>query len=135
MPHHSTKSSAMSSCSSPHSTTSSASLSSVSRSHARTIDCGIKCGIKHVKNHANAIAPPLKWAKHALSVVLSPVISDKRILLEISPASQPSSCQRLLRLGLMVRSQSTLKRNLFCVLHILSWLSHSFNSQWLPRKL
>jgi len=46
------------------------------RSHARTIDCGIKHGIKHVKNHSNAIAPPLKWAKHALPVVLSPVISE-----------------------------------------------------------
>src|SRR5882724_3897901 len=102
MPCHSTKSSAMSSCSSPHSTTSSASLSSDARYHAKTIDHGIKHGIKHVKNHANAIVPPLKQAKHALSVVSSPVISDTEVLLEISPASKPSSCQRLLRLHLMV---------------------------------
>src|SRR5882724_2823355 len=87
MPHHSMQSSAILSCSSPHSTTS---LSSVARSHARTIDHGIKCGIKHVKNHANAIAPPLKWAKHALSVVSSPVISDTE-----DPARDQSSIQTI----------------------------------------
>jgi hypothetical protein len=33
-------------------------------------------GIKHIKKGANAITCPLKWAKHALSNVSSPIISD-----------------------------------------------------------
>ena len=76
----------MSSCSSPHSTTSSASLSSVARSHARTIDHGIK----HGKNNANTIALPFKIAKHSLSVVLSPVISDTE-----DPSGDQSSMQTI----------------------------------------
>ena len=70
-----TKSSAKSSYSSLQSISSS-SISSAARSSTKAIGCGIKQGIKHIKKGANAITRPLKRAKHALSNVLSLIISD-----------------------------------------------------------
>ena len=57
-------------------------MSSVS-SVARTSVKAIGHGIKHIKKGASAIIRPLKWAKHALSNISSPAISDT----EDDPAS------------------------------------------------
>ena len=65
--------SAMSSHSSFHSETSSASLSISARANASAIGHGIK---RHVKNLTKGGNGPIKRAKHALSVVSSPVVSD-----------------------------------------------------------
>jgi len=70
MPNNSTKSSAKSSRSSLHSRTSS--ISSAATSSAKAIGQGIK----RIKKGTGAIVRPLKRAKHALSNVSSPVISD-----------------------------------------------------------
>ena len=65
--------SAMSSRSSFHSETSSASLLISARANASAISCGIK---QRIKNPAKGGNGPIKRAKHALSVVSSPVVSD-----------------------------------------------------------
>jgi hypothetical protein len=70
MPHDSTKSSAKSSCSSLQSKTSS--VSSAAKSRAKAIGRGTK----RIKNDANTVVRPPKRAKHALSNVSSPVISE-----------------------------------------------------------
>ena len=51
-------------------------LSISARANASAIGCGIKWGIKNLRKGGNAITPPIKWARHALSVVSSPVITD-----------------------------------------------------------
>ena len=61
-----TNSSAKSLHSSPQSTVSTSSLSKA-----------IRCGVKHIKKGASAITHPLKWAKHVLSTIFSPVVSDQ----------------------------------------------------------
>ena len=66
------KSSAKSSHSSLQSAVSASSLSKAIRSSAKVIGRGVK----RVKKGASAITRPIKWAKHALSNVSSPVDSD-----------------------------------------------------------
>ncbi len=54
------------------STVPTSSISNSVRSRAKTI----KCGIKRIKKSANALVRPFKRAKHALSNVSTPVVSD-----------------------------------------------------------
>ena len=70
MSHASMKSFAKSSRSSLHSTTSS--VFSAARSSAKAI----RAGIKRIGSSANKLVQPLKQAKHALSNVSSPIISN-----------------------------------------------------------
>ena len=109
--------SAMSSRSSFHSETSLASLSISTRANASAIGCGIKW---HVKNLAKGGNGPVKWAKHALSVVSSLVVSDTEDTAGDQASIKTVESPGVLRLCLMVRSQLTLRKNLVCLLHMLS---------------
>ena len=72
----STKTSAKSSHSLLQSSISTSSISSTVKSGAKAIKHGIKRGIKCLKNSANVLVWPLKHAKHALSNVSTPAISN-----------------------------------------------------------
>ena len=50
----------------------SSSVSNAAKSSAKAI----RHGLKHIKKGATAIIQPLKWAKHVLSNILSPAISE-----------------------------------------------------------
>lgn len=72
----STKSSTKSSRSSLRSTVSASSISTTVRSGAKSVKHGIKSGVKRIKKSADALIRPLKRAKHALSNVSTPAVSD-----------------------------------------------------------
>ena len=104
--------STMSSCSSFHSETSSASLSISTRANASAIGCGIK---QRVKNLAKGGNGPIKQAKHVLSVVSSPVVSDTEDTAGDQASIKTVESPVGIEVHLTVRSRLTLRKNLVCL--------------------
>jgi hypothetical protein len=115
---HNSKSSKKSSSSSIRSTTPSVSSTAISSAKA------VGRGLKRIKNGASKIIRPLKRAKHALSTVSSPAISDA----EDDPASiNTNETPEVIEVGSDGEELDDLEKELGKSLFILFLLSHSFH--------